>query len=66
MGQGQFWTIPDLATLLKRDYEVVYQSKTSYYTLLAKCGFSSQRPAKQYKSHSDFKVMDFEEALEKK
>ncbi len=66
VGEGGFWTVSDVAHLLQRDYGVVYQSLTSYYTLLAKCGLSSQRPAKQYKSHSDFKVMDFEEGLEKK
>jgi transposase len=66
LGDGQFWTVTDLANLLQRDYAVTYQSPTSYRTLLAKCNFSYQRPAKQYKSHSDFKVMDFEEALEKK
>ena len=66
VGPGQFWTVSDLASLLQRDYALVYQSKTSYYTLLSKCGLSSQRPAKQYKSHSDHKVMEFEEALEKK
>jgi len=65
-GDGPFWTVTALATLLERDYGVVYQSPTSYRELLAKCDFSYQRPAKQYKSHSDFKVMDFEEALEKK
>jgi transposase len=63
---GEFWTIADLATLLKRDYQVTFQSPTSYRTLLHRCDFSCQRPAKQYKSHSDLKVMDFEEALEKK
>jgi len=66
VGEGQFWTVSDVARFVEREYGVCYQSKTSYYALLAKCGFSYQRPAKQYKSHSDFKVMDFEEALEKK
>lgn len=66
LSDGQFWTVPDLARLLKRDMGVVYESQTSYRTLLQKCGLSYQRPAKQYKSHSEFKLMDFEEALEKK
>ena len=66
MGDGQFWTVPDLAQLLERDYGVVYQSPTSYRTLLATCDFSYQRPAKQYKSHSEVKLLEFEEALEKK
>jgi transposase len=66
VGGGQFWTVPDLAHLLERDYGVRYQSDTSYRTLLAKCDFSYQRPAKQYKSHSEVKLLEFEEALEKK
>jgi transposase len=66
VGEGQFWTVGDLAKLVARDYEVTFQSPTSYRTLLAKCDLSYQRPAKQYKSHSDLKVMAFEEALEKK
>jgi len=66
VGEGQFWTVPDLAHLVEREHGVRYQSPTSYYTLLGKCGFSSQCPAKQYKSHSDLKVMEFEETLEKK
>lgn len=65
VGEGQFWTVLDVACLLQRDYGVLYQSRTSYRTLLTKCDFSYQRPAKQYKSHSDVKVMDFEQALEK-
>ncbi len=66
VGDGQFWTIADVARLLERDYGVLYQSRTSYQTLLQKCGLSYQRPAKQYKSHSEVKLMDFEERLEKK
>jgi transposase len=65
-GDGQFWTVSDLATLLERDYGVVYQSLTSYRSLLTKCDLSYQRPAKQYKSHSDLKGLDFEQTLEKK
>ena len=63
---GQFWNIADLAVLLERDYGVVYQSPTSLRTLLHRCDLSYQRPAKQYKSHNEDKVMVFEETLEKK
>ena len=63
---GAFWSVPDLAVLLRRDYEVVYKSPTSYRNLIAKCGFSYQRPASQYKSRSDEKIAQFEETLEKK
>jgi transposase len=64
-GNGEFWTLADLKRLVHQEYGVLYQSQTSYYNLLAKCGFSSQRPAKQYKSRSEEQVMAFEEALEK-
>jgi len=66
MGSEHFWNIGPLAVLLERDYQVRYQSKTSLRTLLGKCGLSLQRPAKVYKSHNQDKVLDFEEALEKK
>lgn len=62
---AQFWTVADLAHLVERDYAVVYDSLTSYRTLLKRCGLSRQRPAKQYKSRSERKVMAFEETLEK-
>jgi len=65
VGSGQFWTVVDLKHLVTQEYGVVYQSPVSYYTLFQKCGFSSQRPAKQYKSRSEEKVLAFEEALEK-
>ena len=65
-GLGQFWTRGDLALLVERDYGVVYQSPTSYYCLLAKCGLSLQYPDKQFKSHNAIKLMEFEESLEKK
>jgi transposase len=65
VGDGQFWTVADLAQLLERDYALVYQSPTSYGSLLAKCDLSYQRAAKQYTSRTEGKVMAFEEALEK-
>ena len=65
-GEGQFWSLPDLACLLERDYGLTYQSLTSYRTLLHKCELSYQRPTKVYKSRSEAKVMAFEEGLEKK
>ena len=65
-GSEQFWNLGNLASLLQRDYQVIYQSKTSLRTLLLKCELSLQRPAKVYKSHNQDKVIAFEEALEKK
>jgi len=61
----QFWTPETLAVLVQRRYGVVYQSATSYRTLLKKCGLTRQRPATQYKSRSEARVLDFEEMLEK-
>ena len=64
-GNGEFWTVSELAIWLEREFAVVYRSKTSYRSLLKRCGLSRQRPAKQYKSRSEAKVMAFEEELEK-
>ena len=64
-GNAQFWTVAALKHLLQQEYGVVYHSLTSYYTLFQKCGFSSQRPTKQYKSRSEEKVAAFAQALEK-
>jgi transposase len=64
-GNGEFWGVYELALLLERDYGVRYQSKTSYRNLLERCGLSRQRPAAQYKSRNEAKVMAFEEGLEK-
>ena len=66
VGEGQFWSVPDLACLLERDYGVVYQSRTSSRSLLDKCELSYQRTEKVYKSRSEAKIMDFEEQWEKK
>jgi transposase len=65
VGSGQFWTVGDLAQVLRREFGVRYKSATSLRELLGKCGFSYQRPAKQYKSRSALKVAEFAEQLEK-
>ena len=64
-GNGQYWTLSDLQQIVAQRYGVRYQSLTSYRSLLARCDFSYQRATKQYKSRNEFKVMDFEEVLEK-
>jgi transposase len=65
MAEGQFWTVPDLHRAVQEWYSVSYQSPSSYYRLFDLCGFSYQRPAKVYKSHSGTKAAEFEEQLEK-
>jgi len=62
---GQFWTVVDLAKVVQMQFGVEYQSRTSYLTLLALCGFSYQKTEKVFKSRSESKVADFEEQLEK-
>ena len=64
-GDGAHWSVADLAQVVLDKFGVRYQSVTSYRTLLARCDFSYQRATKQYKSHNEFKVIDFEEQLEK-
>jgi transposase len=62
---GQFWRVEDLALLVREQYEVEYQSYTSYRHLLHLCGFSYQKSEKVFKSRNQSKVADFEEQLEK-
>jgi transposase len=62
---GQFWTVEDLALVVRERYGVEYQSRTSYSSLLRLCGFSYQKTEKIFKSRSQTKVADFEEQLEK-
>lgn len=64
-GSGEFWSVSELAVWLEREFNVVYRSATSYRSVLKQCGLSRQRPAQQYKSRSEAKVMTFEEELEK-
>lgn len=62
---GQFWSVEDLAHVVRERYGVEYQSRTSYSSLLRLCGFSYQKTEKIFKSRSQTKVADFEEQLEK-
>lgn len=62
---GQFWSLEDLALVVRERYGVEYQSRTSYSQLLHLCGFSYQKTEKVFKSRRETKVADFEEQLEK-
>ena len=62
---GQFWTVEDLALVVRERYGVEYRNRTSYHRLLHLCGFSYQKTEKVFKSRSATKVADFEEQLEK-
>jgi len=62
---GQFWTVEDLALVVRERYGVEYRNRTSYNRLLHLCGFSYQKTEKVFKSRSATKVADFEEQLEK-
>ena len=62
---GQFWSVEDLALIVRERYGVEYRSRTSYSHLLHLCGFSYQKTEKVFKSHSETKAADFEEQLEK-
>jgi len=65
-GDGQFWTVEDVAALVKKSYGIAYQSRGSYRNVLKRCGFSYQRPEQQYRSRREADVLEFEADLEKK
>ena len=62
---GQFWSVEDLARIVREKHGVEYHSRTSYSCLLRLCGFSYQKTEKVFKSRSQTKLADFEEQLEK-
>lgn len=62
---GQFWSVEDLALIVREQHGVEYQSRTSYSQLLHLCGFSYQKTEKVFKSRRETQVADFEEQLEK-
>jgi transposase len=66
VGEGQFWTVADLKRAVEQWYGVSYSSATTYQRLLAKCGFSYQRPDKVYKSRQMEQVLEFAANLDKK
>ncbi len=62
-----FWTVDDLKVLVQVRFGVVWQSRTSYITLLHACGLSVQRVNKQFRSRpSEEAIAEAEIALEKK
>lgn len=62
---GQYWSVEELAHIVRERYGVEYQSRTSYTHLLRLCGFSYQKTEKVFKSRNELKVAEFEEQLEK-
>lgn len=62
---GQHWTVEDLTRALEGWYGIVWDSRSSYHRLLARCGFTYQRTEKVYKSRRERDVMDFEVLVEK-
>jgi transposase len=62
---GDGWTLPDLRRAVQDWYGVTYQSTTSYRTLLHRCGFSYQRPARVFRSRRAQAVDDFTDQIEK-
>ncbi len=42
-GEGDFWTVPDLAHLVEERCHVVYQSDNSYRLIFGKCDFTPLR-----------------------
>ncbi len=61
---GQFWTVQDLARVVEKRFGVTYRSVNSYYRLFRLCGFTPQRPARQYRSRREPEVAAFGAALE--
>jgi len=64
-GNGQHWTVEDLAHAIQHWYGVIWQSRSAYHRLFARCGFTWQRTERVYKSRRERDVVDFEAVVEK-
>ncbi len=62
---SQYWTVPDLARVIKKWYVVEYRSLSSYLRMFGLCDFSYQKVEKVYKPRSEQKVLVFGEQTEK-
>jgi transposase len=62
---GQHWTVEDLAQAVQRWYGITWESRTSYHSLFARCGFTYQCTEKVYKSRRERDVAEFEAQVEK-
>ena len=62
---GEHWAVEDLVRAVELWYGVSWQSRSSYTTLFAQCGFTYQRTEKVYKSRRDRDVSEFEAMVEK-
>jgi len=65
VGDGAYWSIPDVRRAVTRWSGVEYQSAQSYRELLHACGFSYQRSERQYRSRKEADVAAFSEQVEK-
>jgi transposase len=57
--------VEDLAQAVQRWYGIIWESRTSYHSLFARCGFTYQRTEKVYKSRRERDVAEFETQVEK-
>jgi transposase len=57
-GDGRFWTGPDLAKLVERDYGIKYKSASSYRQVFDCCDFGCQRPGTHYRSRKELSAWD--------
>lgn len=62
---GNFWNIPLLKELVKKETGLMYQDQDSYRRLLIWCGFSFHKPAKVNQRQKEYDRVRFEETLKK-
>lgn len=53
---ADFWTTSILAEFIKKRYNVVYKSKTSYCLIFKKSGFTYHKPEKKYHERNQFAI----------
>src|SRR3989339_259756 len=62
----EFWTTAILGDFIYRQYQVRYQSKTSYYLIFREAKFTFHKPGRIYQKHNDEEVRVWQENNELK
>lgn len=52
----EYWETGILANFIKRQYQVIYKSKTSYYLLFKQSKFTFHKPGRVYEKHDEEKA----------
>lgn len=66
VSEKRFWTVRLLKVLIKKEYDVVYDSEATYRKLFYSFGFSCHKPGKHNRNQRPMEVKRFRVAVKKR